>query len=149
MWSKGQRHIRMPLKKKHEVWLLDFVPRPWSFFSTALVAHWLYIWLLPHVYVLAKVPKTSLHIQKRDSNPLLPSRCKTPRKLWFRNFLCPRSRIIAPSSPSYNRTWKQCESNQPVNNMHIYCSKDAKLISLNWNWDRILRSSSAVACPRQ
>ncbi len=48
-------------KKKHKVLLLDIVLSQWSFFSPALVAHWLYIWLLLHGCVFVKVPKTNLH----------------------------------------------------------------------------------------
>ncbi len=57
-------------KKKHKVLLLDFIPRLWSFFSPAFVEYWLYIWLLLHDCILAKVPKTRLHIHKTRQRPI-------------------------------------------------------------------------------
>ncbi len=134
------------LKRKHKVLLLDFAPRPRSFFSPALAEHWSYIWLLLYPSVLAKVSKTRLHIRETKQWPIFSIQITKYHKTLILHFLCPRSWLIL--LPSYPRPWKLCKSTQLVNTMYIYCSKDAKFISLNCNWNQILHSSSAMVCPR-
>ncbi len=90
---------------------------------------------------LLKYPRPGFHIRKTRLWPFFSIQLTKHHKNLILHFLCPRSWLITPPSLSYPRPWKQCKSNPLVSTMYIYCSKDAKFISLNWNWNQILHSS--------
>ncbi len=106
-------------KKKRKVLLQDFVPRPGSFFSPVLVKHWLHILLLLYVLVLAKVPKTRLHIRETRQRPIfsiqITKHYKNLDSILFISEVVVHHTAITLKS----HTWKQCKSNQLVSAIYI------------------------------
>ncbi len=137
MFKRTSTCIRVP-KKKHKVLLLEFVSRLWSFFSPVLVEHWFHIWLMLHDCVLSKAPKTRFHICETRQRPIPSIQIRKHHNNLDSATFCVRRSGSSCHKQSYPHSWKQCKSNQLVSIIYIYCSKDARFISLNWNWNQIL-----------